>query len=762
MMRVTELTRINAAKSAPTPRSCDTFAMFLLVALVTVLLFLVLRMPLSRLDVPYTFSGDAVEKLTQVKTVAETGWLFHNERLGYPFGYDRLDFPRFDSLNYMIMGPLAALTGEAGAAMNLYFLASFYLIALSAFYCLRRLGSQIGPALICASIYAFLPYHLFRGVAHLTNGAYFLIPPAMLVLIRLAQNRIDFDTADARRRWFLALVVAVLLPLQMPYNGVFFALLCIVAGAIALAQKWRWRKVFVMLSLLAATGCTFMVEQIPRWIHLAEHGVSSAGHRSPVAAETYSMRLHQVLLPTALHRIAFFRNGSNKFNEKMQVPASEVRHQYIGMLGLIGLGALLWALFRSVNLRSTKDETNELESSTRFAAIIAICVLLLGISSGLGTLFAYFIAPSIRAFNRILPFLAFLALVGGAWALQSLTRRRDSNRLHGVLLSVLGAVFIFDAVPMSPFSSRASAIAEYDEARNYFGKVEDRLGDSAAVFQLPVIWYPEHPPINRMTDYDNLKPFLLTNTLRFSSGAGRDRKGYAWGRLVEQQSSAEMVALTHAKGFAAILVDGFAFAPEDLRKITDALANALPEPPLVSPNQRWWTFPLTGCCGRPVAPFEPGKAPDMFAHTVGGKPIRFTVDGTGSLHNFGGWHPPEQWGTWTDSEARLRINIVPAPVGSLHMSLDTRMMVGPNVPKRTLSIECNDKPCGQFVYTLDKPIQQLNLPLPSGIVGSDGRLDLRFTISPATTPMAAGVNEDGRSLGLGLTQLIIAAPENAQ
>src|SRR5688572_28635761 len=94
-----------------------------LVVLTSIMLFAVLKLPSSRLDVPYTFSGDAIEKLTQVRNVAETGWLFHSDRLGYPFGYDRLDFPRFDTLNYAIMGPIAAVTGEAGLAMNLYFLA---------------------------------------------------------------------------------------------------------------------------------------------------------------------------------------------------------------------------------------------------------------------------------------------------------------------------------------------------------------------------------------------------------------------------------------------------------------------------------------------------------------------------------------------------------------------------------------------------------------------------------------------------------------
>ena len=84
--------------------------------------------------------------------------------------------------------PLAAISGEAGLAMNLYYIAGFYLIAFAAFWSLRRIGMQSGVAALGALLYAFLPYHVLRGVPHLTNGAYFLVPLAMSVLVRVARG----------------------------------------------------------------------------------------------------------------------------------------------------------------------------------------------------------------------------------------------------------------------------------------------------------------------------------------------------------------------------------------------------------------------------------------------------------------------------------------------------------------------------------------------------------------------------------------------
>lgn len=743
-----------------TKRLDDLPAILLLAALVSVMLAFVLPMPLSRLDVPYSFVGDTVDKLTQIKTVAENGWLFHNDRLGYPFGYDRLDFPRFDSLNYAIIGPIAALTGESGLAMNLYFIATFYLIALAAFYCLRRLELDIGPAFICALAFAFLPYHLFRGVPHLTNGAYFLIPPALLVLIRLAQNYIGFQTPDTRRRWVLAIIVAALLPLQTPYNGVFFALLCVAAGLIWLAQGWHWRKIIIILSLLAATGGAFVIEQIPRWVHQAENGATDVGSRNPLEAQLYSMHLNQVLLPTLNHRLGILRRQTENFNTVMRVPPTEIRHQYIGLLGIVGLIALLWALFRGLSEHVSNKDTNKLEESVRIAALLGICVILISISTGLGTLIAYFLTSSIRAYNRILPFLAFLALIGGGWVLHLAMRRIRKMETRIGITIIAGLALLLDITPRAMSSQeRSRTIADYDLAHDYFKQMEKSVGKDTAIFQMPVVWYPEHPHMNKAITYDELKPFLLTNTLRFLTGAARGRPGYSWGRFIERQPASDIVKQAHALGFGAILLDGFAYSPENFSKLTGALVQILPEPPIISTNKRWWTFPLINCCGTLSIQPLPGIKSDVFTYNVNDGPIRFTPNGRGRLYLLYGWHPIENWGVWMGKEASLRINLTPVPTGPLRLSLDTRMMLGPRLPQRTLRIACNNAPCGEFLYTPEKSSQRLQITLPSKLMNQDGQLNLRFTVTPEATPVTAGVNEDFRSLGLGLTELIIT-PKN--
>ena len=740
------------------------FGPYLVIALATTwLLLFVARVPMSRLDVPYTFAGDAVDKITQVRNVAETGWLFHNDRLGYPFGYDRLDFPRFDSLNYAVMGPIAAVTGQAGLALNLYYIAGFFLIGFAAFYCLRRLGLRDGPAILCALVYGFLPYHVLRGVTHITNGAYFLVPPAMLVLAWLARGDLAIDPSRDRARWLLALAIAVLLPLQTPYNGVFFVALCVVAGAIAIAQSARWRSAIATTVVVLVTAAAFMAEQLPVLVHELHAGAPvEVADRLPIEAENYSLHLNQVLLPTTGHRIDAVAKAKQGFDRALHLdaPFYEVRNQYIGLFGVFGFFALFWSLARAAGARTlaVADPAADREINARIFGMLAIAIVILAVSSGVGNLVAFWVTTKIRAYNRILPFLAFACVFGAGGMLQAMLDRIKRPWLAHVVLSGLGVFALLDVSVGPGFGNRVANVAEYDRDQAYFRSIEQRLGSGAAVFQLPVVWYPEHSPVNAMGDYEEFKPFLMTRTLRFSYGGARGRAGYAWGRSLETLPPVELTSQLHRMGFGAILIDGRAFESDELRGVVDALAQQLPEPPSISTDRRWWLFPLQGCCGgSPAAAIPPGEQPPAYAYDMRGPALDFSTGGTGWQYRDGGWADAEEWGNWSlGTDARMKLRLVPATPGPLLLTMTARALVGPNIPTRHLRVVCNGTTVAEVDYTESNPLQQLHASLPTGLVGSDGMLDIRFETTPLASPYSAGVSIDTRPLGVGLTHLAIA------
>jgi phosphoglycerol transferase len=739
-------------------------APYLVIAGAATVMLVLLRMPISRLDVPYALLGDAIDKLAQIKNVAETGWLFNNERLGFPFGYDRLDFPRFDSLNYAVLGPAAALT-HAGTAMKLYYLAGFYLIAFAAYWSLRRLELSAAPSMLCALLYAFLPYHVIRGVGHLTNSAYFLVPPAIVALSWLALGLLDTRPADARRRLVFAIAIALLVPLQMPYNGVFFAYLAFVAGAIAIAQGGRWRNAVIAVLLVAATGFAFVTEQLPVMLHAREAGDPTfAADRSPFDAEFYALRLNQMLLPTTGDRRPAAAAAKKTFDDELGVPDGESRDQYIGIIGILGFVALMWALCRAISARAppAESEITKAEAAVRVAALLALAMILLAISSGFGTLIAFWITAKVRTYNRVLPFLAFTCLVGGAWALEAAASRIRPAWLRYAIFAAVSIIALFDVLLKPPYLHRAEVIAQYDRMHRYFEGVEQRLGEKSAVFQLPVSWYPEHAPINAMGDYEEFIPFLLTRTLRFSYGAGHGRPGYNWGKYVESLSPKDAISAAYAKGFAAILIDGRAYGDDTLKALTAAFSGILPQSPSVSADRRWWLFPLDGCCAGVVPSTAYGRDAGIFSYAIGAAPIGFAAGDEGMLYGAGGWDDPESWGMWSrGTHAKLRLRLDPVPRSSLELALDTRMVLGPKIAQREVAVAVNGRRTASATYTSETAAQTLRFEVPAGTVADDGLLELDFETTPEASPHTAGLSGDRRKLGIGLSKLSIGTKDRA-
>jgi len=58
---------------------------------------------------------------------------------------------------------LAAISGSPAVTINAFYLLTYPLDALAAFWALRRLGVSRPASLACAVLFALLPYHFFRS-----------------------------------------------------------------------------------------------------------------------------------------------------------------------------------------------------------------------------------------------------------------------------------------------------------------------------------------------------------------------------------------------------------------------------------------------------------------------------------------------------------------------------------------------------------------------------------------------------------------------
>ncbi len=126
--------------------------------------------------------------------------------------------------------------------------------------------------------------------------------------------------------------------------------------------------------------------------------------------------------------------------------------------------------------------------------------------------------------------------------------------------------------------------AEWSSDEDWVERVDAALPEGAAVLELPYLAFPSSPPIQRMVDYDHVRPYLHSDDLRWSYGAMK-------GRDEDIGDDVDTVAEARAAGYAGVMVDRFGFADNGAALETQARAAGAGEP-IVSTDGRRVFFGL--------------------------------------------------------------------------------------------------------------------------------------------------------------------------
>lgn len=231
--------------------------------------------------------------------------------------------------------------------------------------------------------------------------------------------------------------------------------------------------------------------------------------------------------------------------------STEAFAPYLGVVGVVGLGWLVGVAVLAVWRRRRVPG----------GAWVVGWVLAFASVGGFTNAFAFFTGLGLfRASNRFSVFISAVALLFLVSQLARLSRSWPAAwRVVGA-----GALAMFGLVdqlprPMAPEKwERMARMAKND--LDFGRRLEAALPAGAMVFQLPVVTFPEAPPQYQLGDGEHFRPFLATETLRFSYGALKGRSRGQWQRDLAQMTTAEKVEALESSGFAAIYLNRRGFA----------------------------------------------------------------------------------------------------------------------------------------------------------------------------------------------------------
>jgi phosphoglycerol transferase len=564
---------------------------------VTAVLFRIWAIPLR---VPFVYDHDAIAQLAETKSILDNGWYQHNPRVGFPVGLDHRDFPiETDNLHWLGIKALGLFSHDAALVTNAYYLLSFVLVALTAFFVTRALGVSRRFSFVVALLYTFLPYHFLRSTSHLTLAAYFSVPIACLLTIRVWDHVPPLFTDDGGRVRFrvrmtgalLLVAAAAVIASSDSYYAVFcIALLCI-AGVLQLLVSREWRSLVAGVSISLLIGVGMLANLAPSLLYWQAHGRNAqVAHRTVQESDFYALRPIQMLSPVPGYRIPFIGDITTTV---LKAPNNSETTQFLGLVASIGFLGLLVVLL-GLGGRRSRDRSPPLVF--RLASLTGVAVLL-GVTGGLSWVLGLAGFTDIRAWNRISVFIAFYALVAVGLTLDKLVARIPDAAWKpyataGIAIALV-TVGVLDQTSSAiiPDSRRNSAQWNSDAA--FVARIEGTVGPGGAVFQLPYLPFPEAelslPPYG-IKDYDPYRGYLHSQGLSWSYGGMRGRAS-DWQRQVVRLPRAQMLDAIVAVGFDGLWLDTRGYANGGAA-LAEQLTSVVGSQPIRSPDGRFLFFDL--------------------------------------------------------------------------------------------------------------------------------------------------------------------------
>jgi phosphoglycerol transferase len=547
-----------------------------------------LRLWRADLGIPLAYSGDSLFTQLCIKGIIENGWYLHNNSVGAPGGSDLHDFPQVDNFHFLLLKALSLVRAETAFVFNAYYLLTFPLVTLASLLVLRHFRLADAPSIVTSLLYTFLPYHFRRcSAGHLFLAAYFLIPLVVMIALWTCAAADRFS----RRRLLYSIVICLVVSSAGVYYAFFACFLLLLAGLLSFVRHRTGRPLGRALVLVGIVFLGTLANGSPTILYRLEHGANTeAVQRLIEGPEIYGLKITQMLLPTGFHRLSFLAAKKAEYNASIPVGSGDL--WYLGVVGAVGFLALLVRLLAGGRSAAAAGVN---EDNLDYLAGFNVFAVLLATVAGFGALFSFLVCPWIRCYERMSIYIAFFCLFAITILLERLASRFGPGRWGRVfylgLLSTILVVGIGDQVSrfLVPFYSYLKE--QYASDAQFVAQIESALPQNAMIFQLPYMPFPESFPVVGVADYDLLRGYLHSRTLRWSYGAMKGRAGDAWYKVAAKKPLEELMPLLAATGFHGIYLDRFGFL-DNGAEVEDKLTKLTGLKPLVSANQRLVFFKL--------------------------------------------------------------------------------------------------------------------------------------------------------------------------
>ncbi len=557
---------------------------------------------LGRLDSGWA-AGDMIS--TYVNAQTWNGfWYDITTQFGFPLGMNLNYFPGIDITENTFAALTNAVTGSTFLGVNLLIIVTFPLVAVLAYLTIRLTGLKGPLAIALAVAFTFIPFHWGRALGHTYLSTLYsaVIGVALVLLIGSGTFERLLRTGTRRRRIGFIVAISTMVA-TVAWTGIYYVAFTLILGAAALLWRWAhrasWRALLIDSVPFAGIIALAAVALLPALLTLrADPPLASLGERTPYESVTFAGNLAVALLPLPQSSLP----GMDAYNRSVVEALGAAPYGESNVITNHGtwitLAALLVLVIALVVRQRRPSPTAA--SGTRvtigYIAYLIVVTVLFFVPWGLNYLLAGTLTAQIRGWNRLLPILLLLFLLGAAAALHRMAVARRLALAVPIALVVLALVAVDSVLPFrQAYADSVDLQAATTAAgREYALATNAAIPNSCGILQLPYMAYPEQGDVRGIHDYEHFWPSITNPDKGWSYGSVKYTDASVWAAQLAQLPTDAQVELLRGAGFCAIHLDTRGFISEDLPAIQGNLEQRFGTPVASGFDDQWLLYSIGG------------------------------------------------------------------------------------------------------------------------------------------------------------------------
>ena len=523
-------------------------SVFLLIFSIFFISYIIFDLGKIDLSIPPLYGGgDGILIFWFIKNLLKFGDIYNSNLSSAPTDFTMYRWPIIaENIHLYSFKIISFFKKDIYFIYTSYYLAKFYIIGLLTFFSLKLLKISNLTNLVISILFVFFPIAFSRHLGHYFLGIYFAVPCFFGICIY--SIRIFFQNYRLKLRDFiLILVFLAFISLSGIYYAffsiIFFSILFLILLSINFSKTGFTLNFKYFFPLIISLIILFIIVLFSLDIIINNFSQNAVRSNPLVVSDIYGLKINSLFLPISNHIFSAFGGYKNFVNSFPLTNENSLNS--VGLLSSVGLIILLlwpfvnlYFFFKKKNFLSNKnilDNPDILFITLNILFIFFIYGILISAIGGF-SLFIISIFSGIRVYSRISIFFGFFGLVTIAIIIQIIKDKLEfenlinKNYIKKTLINLI-IIFILFVGLIDQIGRRGplQIIGEHFKSdKDFFAKVEQQLSKNSKVFILPVLPFPEHPPINKLVDYDHMRAQIHTENIHFNYPAFRESNSFKW------------------------------------------------------------------------------------------------------------------------------------------------------------------------------------------------------------------------------------------